>query len=146
MVNLLEALTRECAPFQCFAPEGQNRITRTDIAPETWHPWSDFTYANITAIFREQLATEYYGEGEPRPLEKDTSIHNEDAGREPLQAYWSCVSDVILDGGTYLNLVPGDTRISSKWCPELHDDPERFYEWQNAVAQTVSYSAEHRVR
>ncbi|GAB1320799.1 hypothetical protein MFIFM68171_11009 [Madurella fahalii] len=61
-----------------------------------------------------------------------------------FQADWSCVSDAAIDeeSGSYLNLVPGDTKISAKWWPELHDDPARFHEWQNAIVQTVSYSAE----
>lgn len=50
------------------------------------------------------------------------------------------------DDGSYLNFVPSGTKISVKWFPELHDDLDRYYEWQNAVAQTVSYSAERKLR
>ncbi|KAF4512591.1 hypothetical protein G6O67_001708 [Ophiocordyceps sinensis] len=41
------------------------------------------------------------------------------------------------DDGCFLNLVPGDTKISSKWTPAFYT---------NVLAQTVSYSAERHVR
>lgn len=182
MVTVLEALTRPCAAFVCYAPEGRNTVIRTDIAPEVWYPWDEFNYDNITTIFREQLATQFNGSREPRVLDKDTSVHNEESVEDALRRYriptvnyaldgmpnaphyargtrcsgtgsgfkadWSCVSDAALDpdDGSYLNLVPGDTKISAKWSPDLRDAPNGYNEWQNAVAQTVSYSAERNVR
>lgn len=181
MVTVLEALTWPCAAFTSYAPKGPNTVIETDIALDTWCPWDDFNYKNITTIFEHNLGTRYRGEREPRPLAKDTSIYNEESVEDALRRYriptvnyalggmpnaphygrgtrcpgtgsgfktdWSCVSDARTgENGAYLNLVPGDTKISAKWWPELVDDPDGFGEWQNAVAQAVSYSAERHVR
>ena len=168
--------------FTCYTPTGRNTVIQTDIAPETWYSWDEFYYDNITTIFREQVATQFSDDKEPKALDKDTSVYNGGSVEHTFRRYriptvnyalngmpnaphcgrgtrcpgtgsgfkagWSCISDAAMDlnNESYLNLVPGDTKISSKWWPGLHDDQYRFLEWQNAIAQTVSYSAERHAR
>lgn len=57
------------------------------MAPETWHPWNEFDYDNVTLIFREQLATQVYGKRESRPLAKNLELHNEKSLNDALRRY-----------------------------------------------------------
>ncbi|KAK3944263.1 hypothetical protein QBC46DRAFT_172528 [Diplogelasinospora grovesii] len=178
MVNILQALTRpsEAARFNgTYAPEGQNTTIHSDIAIDTWFPWPDFTYENITRIFATELARQYHGPLEPAALDKDLLIFNEEVAEDGLRRFpvpvvnyalslmpgaphygrgtrclyfrlkadWSLISDMRLDDNNrYVNLVPGDTKLSSKWTPDMLDDEEMFVEWQEVVSQTVTYTAE----
>ena len=98
MVTVLEALTRPCAAFASYAPEGYNTVIQTDIASDIWYPWDDFNYNNITTIFERKLGTQYRGEREPRPLAKDTSIYNEDSVEDTLRRYRIPNVNYALDG------------------------------------------------
>lgn len=181
VVTLLEALTRRATPFNAEAAiQGTNTVTRTDIEIGNWTDWTDFTYECITNIYRSELATEYHGQMEPRPLKPDLAIHKEVSVEDGLRRFripivnyalermpgsphyargdrcgtsgfepdWSCVSDkaLVYEGQTYRNLVPGDTKISSKWCPEMRQSHDQWDEWYKVICQIVTYVAEHRVR
>ncbi|OAA63273.1 hypothetical protein SPI_03436 [Niveomyces insectorum RCEF 264] len=52
---------------------------------------------------------------------------------------WSLVSYTCLesDTGTYLNILPGDTKLSTKWWPTIIAD--NYTEWRNVILQIVYY-------
>ena len=54
--------------------------------------------------------------------------------------------DEDSETGALLNLVPGDTKISTKFWAEMIHDVANYNEWRKVLTQVVSYSAEHRVR
>lgn len=59
---------------------------------------------------------------------------------------WSVVLESKVEGnGRYVNLLPGDTKLSSKWTPRMIEDGAHFYEWQKVVSQVVSYAARESV-
>jgi hypothetical protein len=55
---------------------------------------------------------------------------------------WSVVSNLCVDEtGHYLNVLPGDTKIDAKWRPTMVGEQENYREWQNVMAQIVTYMA-----
>ena len=55
---------------------------------------------------------------------------------------WSVVSNLRVDEtGHYLNVLPGDTKIAAKWRPAMVSEQENYREWQNVMAQIVTYMA-----
>lgn len=55
---------------------------------------------------------------------------------------WSVVSNLRVDEtGHYLNVLPGDTKIDAKWRPTMVGEQENYREWQNVMAQIVTYMA-----
>ncbi|KAB5513037.1 hypothetical protein GE09DRAFT_1163670 [Coniochaeta sp. 2T2.1] len=72
-------------------------------------------------------------------------IFNEDALEDLLRRFvtpLSVVSNLRVDEtGHYLNVLPGDTKIDAKWRPTMVDEPENYREWQNVMAQIVTYIA-----
>lgn len=60
---------------------------------------------------------------------------------------WSVVSQshVGVTGGM-LNILPGDTKISSKWWSSMLKDFDNFDEWKKVLNQIVTYMASCSVR
>ncbi|KAM3550345.1 hypothetical protein ARSEF4850_008392 [Beauveria asiatica] len=66
---------------------------------------------------------------------------------------WSVVSNDHFTEGEdaalkerFLNILPGDTKLSSKWTSEIETDPSRVLEWDKVVRQVVTYMAAWSVR
>jgi len=80
---------------------------------------------------------------------KENAAHYGRGGRCPCPNYvpdWSVVSDRHMARDTYLNIVPGDTKVSSKWTSAMADSRHYFTEWQKVVSQVLSYMAQWSVR
>ena len=55
---------------------------------------------------------------------------------------WSVVSNLRVDEtGHYLNVLPGGTKIDAKWRPTMVGEQGNYGEWQNVMAQIVTYMA-----
>jgi hypothetical protein len=64
-----------------------------------------------------------------------------------LQPDWSVVSNLHLsETGLYLNVLPGDTKVHAKWQPTMVGEPAYYIEWQNVMAQVVTYMALNQSR
>ncbi|KAM4059828.1 hypothetical protein HRG_002548 [Hirsutella rhossiliensis] len=61
---------------------------------------------------------------------------------------WSVVSDKHLheELGAYVNLLPGDTKLSAKWAPEMLSNDEYYDEWAKVVSQVLTYMDYYGVR
>lgn len=57
---------------------------------------------------------------------------------------WSCTSNLAKKGSGYINLVPGDTKTSAKFNPDMIKS--NFEEWKKVVTQLAAYADGHRVR
>jgi hypothetical protein len=99
MPTLLEVLTRRniAVNSQSVVP-GPNTTTHTDMEPDGRLPWADFNYDTLTRIFRRQLASEYRGSSEQRPLELDLVINNEETLEDVLRRFLSPIVNYALDG------------------------------------------------
>jgi hypothetical protein len=85
----------------------------------------------VNYALEEQAGSCHYGRG--------TRCTNEDLYKPD----WSLVSGHHLNGeGGYKNLLPGDTKLDSKWQPEMIDTVD-YSEWQKVVAQVATYMASH---
>ncbi|KAL1859834.1 hypothetical protein VTK73DRAFT_7435 [Phialemonium thermophilum] len=182
MTTILDALTSPTAAIDASpAPPGGNTLINTTIDIESWVPWLDFNYANLTRIFASHLSATYHGSPEPQPLVKDLLVSNETAVDDTLRRFpvptvnyalnevagsphfgrgtrvfhtdyqpdWSVVSDEEVDeNGVWCNLLPGESKIGSKWFPEMANSPDEytFVEWQKVLRQAVTYSATFRSR
>ncbi|KAM3510860.1 hypothetical protein MY11210_005522 [Beauveria gryllotalpidicola] len=127
---------------------GLNSRCDTGISIESWHLWEDFTYDNIEMIFRKELGRRYKGEGEPQPLPLDLLVLKEDAtqdalGRFPIPIVRSTLGAEVAGG--IVNILPRDTKISSKWRSSMledsDDDENSFEERKKVLDQVVSYVA-----
>ncbi|KAK1762573.1 hypothetical protein QBC33DRAFT_501041 [Phialemonium atrogriseum] len=99
MPTLLEALTRRNVVINSDAVvPGGNTTVITSILPENWSPWLDFNYATLTRIFRRELASEYQGSPEQRPLVEDLTINNEETLEDLLRRFVAPVVNYALDG------------------------------------------------
>ncbi|KAF5974096.1 hypothetical protein FBULB1_7928 [Fusarium bulbicola] len=94
MPTLLEALTnRNVAVNSQPAVGGSNTTTETYIEPGGWRTWDEFNYDTLTQIFQRKLASEYRGSSEPRALELDLIINNEETLEDLLRRFVSpCVN------------------------------------------------------
>lgn len=180
MVILLEALTRPNVAVNSDATvSGPNTDVVSDFEIQGWRPWTDFNYATLTRIFRRELGQEYRGEQQPRPVQHDLDIYNEDsfddllrrfvsptinyalenqAGschygrgtRCPVENYkpdWSVISDQCINSdGQFANILPGDTKLDSKWRPEMVNEPQNRDEWEKVITQITTYIACHHSR
>lgn len=65
-----------------------------------------------------------------------------------IKSDWSVTSpDWINNDGGYINILPGDTKLSSKWQPTMIDGTARQYaEWKKVMAQVVGYMVSHESR
>ncbi|KAH8654679.1 hypothetical protein BGZ61DRAFT_572799 [Ilyonectria robusta] len=99
MPTLLEVLTRRnvAVNSQSVVP-GSNTTTETHLEPDGWSPWPDFNYDTLTRIFWRQLASEYQGSPEQRPLELDLFINNEETLEDVLRRFLSSIVNYALDG------------------------------------------------
>ncbi|KAL7794235.1 hypothetical protein V8C37DRAFT_401536 [Trichoderma ceciliae] len=77
MVSILEALTMPNVAITNYSVKGQNTTPLVDVAVETWRPWVDFNYNTLVGIFKMELAREYVGASDQKPLEQDLWICNE---------------------------------------------------------------------
>ncbi|KAK1764383.1 hypothetical protein QBC33DRAFT_197619 [Phialemonium atrogriseum] len=175
MVTLLHALTRaNPRPNTQDVSPGINTTVRGSILPDTWIPWTDFNYDTLTSIFEGELGGQYEGDPDPDPLPLDLRICNEDTLQTVLQRFimptvnyslhgqaggchygpgsrcavdikpdWSCIAH-----GQYINVVPGDTKLSAKWWPNMSESRSSgvFHEWQKVVGQVSKYMAYSTVR
>ncbi|KAG8413426.1 hypothetical protein J3458_012987 [Metarhizium acridum] len=57
---------------------------------------------------------------------------------------WAAVSDLVTDKREYKNLVGGDTKVSSKFGPDMLLD--NFKEWQKVLTQIAAYADHLGVR
>ncbi|KAG5801693.1 hypothetical protein H9Q74_009187 [Fusarium xylarioides] len=94
MPTLLEALTkRNVAVNSQAVVGGSNTTTETYIEPGGWRMWDEFNYDTLTRIFRRKLASEYRGSSEPRALELDLVVNNEETLEDLLRRFVSpCVN------------------------------------------------------
>lgn len=171
MVSILEALTRRNVGINSVAPPGRNTIVAHELEVESWTSWTEFNYKTLSHIFRTELAMEYEGEREPRPLDDDLQICSEDTldvllhrfpiptinyalasqqgscyfGRgsrcgEEIKPDWSVTSPNCLSEGSYINVLPGDTKLDSKWWPQMiHGLTTQVDEWKKVMAQIIGY-------
>ncbi|KND88548.1 hypothetical protein TOPH_06899 [Tolypocladium ophioglossoides CBS 100239] len=61
---------------------------------------------------------------------------------------WGLVSNYRAEQGKFWNLLPGDTKLSAKWRPDMsqsQNDSER-YQWTLPVSQVSTYAAESACR
>ncbi|RKU42520.1 hypothetical protein DL546_004002 [Coniochaeta pulveracea] len=148
----------------------------TTCTPDTWTPWAEFTYLNLTNIFAQHLRAPYLGPGRDdfNALPLDLRICNEQtlqaafvrflmptvncclyglagnchygAGsrcRDSSIPDWSCVAH-----DQYINYVPGDTKLSTKFYPDMISsriDHDRN-EWAKVMTQITYYMARFRSR
>ncbi|OAA63355.1 hypothetical protein SPI_03518 [Niveomyces insectorum RCEF 264] len=57
---------------------------------------------------------------------------------------WSVVSPFYVNNKFYVNILPGDTKVSAKWQPTMmYDDPT---EWGKVLTQVVTYMKLHASR
>ncbi|KJK78286.1 hypothetical protein H634G_06459 [Metarhizium anisopliae BRIP 53293] len=61
-----------------------------------------------------------------------------------LKPDWSCISNQAKRDSKYINLVPGDTKTSAKFDPDMLES--NYKEWKKVVTQLAAYADEHRVR
>ncbi|KFG84759.1 hypothetical protein MANI_010264 [Metarhizium anisopliae] len=61
-----------------------------------------------------------------------------------LKPDWSCISNQAKKDSKYINLVPGDTKTSAKFDPDMLKS--NFKEWKKVVRQLAAYADEHSVR
>ncbi|KAK5999027.1 hypothetical protein PT974_01414 [Cladobotryum mycophilum] len=52
---------------------------------------------------------------------------------------WLVISSNWIGDKGYINVLPGDTKLDSKWWPSMIHDPDNFEEWQKVMHQAVSY-------
>ncbi|KID95596.1 hypothetical protein MAJ_08455, partial [Metarhizium majus ARSEF 297] len=57
---------------------------------------------------------------------------------------WSCISNLAKMDSGYINLVPGDTKTSAKFNPDMLQS--NLEEWRKVVIQLATYADGHRVR
>ncbi|KAI0837692.1 hypothetical protein F5Y06DRAFT_270004 [Hypoxylon sp. FL0890] len=70
MPTFLEVLTRHNLEVdRSHLKSGGNTTMNTDISPQSWCPWPEFSYANLTTIFSRQLGSRYEG---PERLENNS--------------------------------------------------------------------------
>ncbi|KAF5619783.1 hypothetical protein F52700_11611 [Fusarium sp. NRRL 52700] len=179
MPTLLEALTkRNVAVNSQAVVGGSNTTTETYMEPGSWRTWDEFNYDTLTRIFRRKLASEYRGSSEPRALELDLIVNNEETLEDLLRRFvspcvnyalenqqghphlgrgsrcgyedrpdWSAIStEYITEHGQYANILPGDTKLDTKWAPWMSEDEGSFNEWQTVLAQELTYMARYRTR
>ncbi|KAJ2898884.1 hypothetical protein MKZ38_003604 [Zalerion maritima] len=98
MVSVLRVLTQPNVGVSAEAvTHGSNSIVTTSIAVENWQPWPDFDYGTLTRIFRRELDEEYRGEPEPRPLNNDLRICNEETLEDVLRRFISPIVNYALN-------------------------------------------------
>lgn len=178
MVAVLEALARPTAVLETHElPLGPNTTIKDDaMSPETWVPWAEFTYTKLTSIFAHQLRARYRGpsQDDADALPLDLRICNE----QTLQAAFvrflmptvnsclyglpgnchygagsRCTDEAIPDWSCvahdqYVNYVPGDTKLSTKFFPDLINsslDGHRK-EWGKVLRQVTYYMAKFSSR
>ncbi|KAL1905195.1 hypothetical protein Sste5344_009039 [Sporothrix stenoceras] len=174
MATLLSVLTSRNPHLDTSkVPWGPNTELDLDFEPLGWVPWVEFSYDNLTEIFREQLKARYddSSTNNVSALPLDLEICNEHTLELALHRFimptvnhclnvsskrthygsgsrcthptakpdWSCIGR-----GAYHNYVPGDTKLSAKFDPSMHDTD--FTEWQKVVGQVMSYQAKFASR
>ncbi|OIW24114.1 hypothetical protein CONLIGDRAFT_564789, partial [Coniochaeta ligniaria NRRL 30616] len=146
MVTIREALTEPNPVLDTheLRPGPNTTQVQGAVAPETWVRWTDFNYKKLSNLFASELricnedtlqaafirflmptvnwclsdqpGSCYYGPGSRVPHE--------------LRPDWSCIAH-----GLYVNYVPGDTKLSSKFLPDMMD----LEEWSKVLAQETYY-------
>ncbi|KAI0550179.1 hypothetical protein F4679DRAFT_595065 [Xylaria curta] len=99
MPTLLKVLTQPNLEVdRRFLKPGGNTTVNTNIYPQSWRPWSEFNYANLTRVFSRELGSQYKG---PRifeqPLPQDQVLFHEDTLEDFLRRFIVPVVNYCLD-------------------------------------------------
>lgn len=78
MVSILEALATRNVRLTSYTSTGPNSNVTHELRVQNWTPWREFTYRNLTRIFKDELAMPYDGSRDPQPLEQDLEVNNEE--------------------------------------------------------------------
>jgi hypothetical protein len=153
-------------------PPGPNTTAvESAVAPVTWVPWVDFNYDNLSNIFAGQLRGRYRGpsrdDADALPLDLticneqtlqaallrflmptvNCSLHGLDGGchygpgsrcPDEVEPDWLCIAH-----DKYINYVPGDTKLSAKFFPDMINSAVESdrREWAKVLAQVTHYMA-----
>ncbi|KAI0526161.1 hypothetical protein F5B22DRAFT_632727 [Xylaria bambusicola] len=99
MPTLLEVLTRRNLEVNRFhLKSGGNTTMNTNISPQSWYPWPEFNYANLTKVFSRQLRSRYVGpERLEQPLPQDQVLFHEDTLEDFLRRFIVPAVNYCLD-------------------------------------------------
>ncbi|KAK4106829.1 hypothetical protein N658DRAFT_503220 [Parathielavia hyrcaniae] len=65
----------------------------------------------------------------------------------PYKPDWSVAPDSRFDEDrSYANTLPGDTKLSAEWWPEMIDEESTAAEWKKVVSQIMTYMVHYRSR
>ncbi|KAK5989705.1 hypothetical protein PT974_07961 [Cladobotryum mycophilum] len=84
-----------------------------------------FISPSINYALAGQCGSSHYGRG--------TRCHSD------YEPDWSVISSYWTDETGYVNLLPGDTKLDSKWWPTMLQDSKEFPEWRKVVIQITTY-------
>ncbi|KAK2036349.1 hypothetical protein LZ31DRAFT_616197, partial [Colletotrichum somersetense] len=146
-----------------FVLGGSNTIGQDWISVESWRPWTDFTYKNLSTIFHGPLSASlnYLLNRFVFPIINLALKRTAAASRTLDQFYispgswcqglgvpdWGLVARSRVDG-KYHNHLPGDTKLSAKWSPEMQKSQKNSVreQWKLPVSQVNTYAADSGCR